>query len=93
MFDSVLRGSQANEVRALFDDPVLARLGLLNPQAARRLIESYQIAPKIGETLMVSELLGIEIFCREVLGEPISTTISGGQKSEGNAAQSFGSGF
>ena len=93
MFDSVLGGSQANEVRALFDDPILAQLGLLDAQAARGLINSYQSAPKMGQTLVVSELVAIETFCREVLGDPISKMTPVKEIIRGNAAQSGSSGI
>jgi asparagine synthase (glutamine-hydrolysing) len=93
IFYSVLGGSQAAEVRALFDDPILARLGVLDAQAARNLVRDYQNAPQTGDSRAVSEVLALEIACRQILGEPIDKALFGRAGSNRNAAQSGSSGI
>src|ERR1019366_409268 len=87
LYDSVLAGSQANEVRALLDNSVLVRLGLADVDVLRDLVKKYQSAPEITSTLVVSDLVALEIKCREILGEPRSATESGRGKFAKNGAQ------
>jgi len=85
LYDAVLAGSQAKEVSALFLDPVLARLGLVDGRALRTLVERYQNAPDITSSLVVSDLVAIEIACREILGEPIVASASSEEAFAANA--------
>lgn len=67
LYDAVLAGSAAAEVRALFEDSVLVRLGVGDAGAIRSLVEEYQRHPSIGSTMKVSDLVGLEITYREIL--------------------------
>ena len=69
-YESVLAGSQAREVRALLHDSVLTRLGVLDPEALKEVVERYQKAPGMSSSLQVSELVALDLMCREFLGEP-----------------------
>jgi asparagine synthetase B (glutamine-hydrolysing) len=69
LYDSVLAGTQAREVRALLERSVLVRLGLADATVIGNLIKRYQSSPEISSTLVVSDLVAVEIACREILGE------------------------
>jgi len=70
MYDSVLAGSRAEEVRALFHDPIIAQVGVGNPGAIRAVVDAYQRDPSVlGSAMRVSELIGLEMTYREILGE------------------------
>jgi asparagine synthase (glutamine-hydrolysing) len=68
-YDSVLAGSQAEEVRALFENSVLARLGMTDENEVQNLVKAYQSTPKLISTRAIADLVGLEIECREVFGE------------------------
>jgi hypothetical protein len=70
-YESVLAGSQADEVRSLLDDSILARLGLANAAALRNIVERYQVAPRRHSSLQLADLVALDMACREILGEPI----------------------
>ena len=88
LYDSVLAGSQAAEVRSLLDHSVLVRLGLADAHVLRNLVKTYQSAPEINSTLVVSDLIAMEIACREMLGEPTFGADSDGETLAKNATQS-----
>jgi asparagine synthase (glutamine-hydrolysing) len=71
-YSIVLAGSQANEVRDIIKDSVLARLGLLDGDVLREQIEQYQNGPGTNTSVWISDLIALEIACREILGERIS---------------------
>ena len=70
LYDSILAGSQAVEVAALFDDPVLAKLGVADANVVRNFVRKYQAEPKIFSTQTISILVGLELQCREIFGDP-----------------------
>jgi hypothetical protein len=70
VYDSVLAGSQAREVSALLSQSILMKLGLVDPLVLENLVKSYQISPDISSTLVISDLVALELICREILGEP-----------------------
>jgi asparagine synthase (glutamine-hydrolysing) len=70
VYDSVLAGSQAREVSALLSQSILVKLGLADPLVLEDLVKSYQISPDISSTLVISDLVALELICREILGEP-----------------------
>lgn len=69
LYDSVLAGTQASEVRALFDHSILVRLGIADSEAVQNLLRRYQASPDLGSTLKVCELVVQEIACRDMVGE------------------------
>jgi len=78
LYDSVLAGSQAKEVAALFDDSVLVRLGLADAEVLRNMIKKYQAAPEVFSTQSVSLLVSLELQCRDMLGESFGAAESSG---------------
>ncbi len=69
LYDSVLAGTQASEVRALFDHSILVSLGIADSEAIQSLLRRYQASPDLGSTLKVCELVVQEIACRDMVGE------------------------
>jgi asparagine synthase (glutamine-hydrolysing) len=68
-FDSVLAGSQAHEVEALSENSVLVRLGVADGRVMRNMVQKYQTELDVGLSLPVSDLIALELMCREILGE------------------------
>ena len=75
LYDSILAGSQATEVAALFDDSALVRLGLADAGVLRDMVKRYQAAPEYFSTQSISILVALELQCRDIL------TASAGNKS------------
>lgn len=69
LYEWVLTGSQASQVRALFQDSILVKLGVVDAEVVRNLIKEYQIRPVHAVTPTISDLVTLEIACREILGE------------------------
>lgn len=69
LYDAVLAGTQANQVKALVENPILARLGVADAKVLRNLVERYQSRPEITSTVVISDLIALELICREMLGE------------------------
>ncbi len=70
LYDAVLADTQAAEVKDLMEHSVLVKLGLADNLVVQNLIKSYQSAPEINSTLVVSDLVALELACRGMLGEP-----------------------
>ncbi len=87
-YSAVLAGSQATEVRNIFNDSVLVRLGLADGNALRALVEKYQKAPATNTSLQISDWVALEIAGREILGEQIHIPAGEGELSAKNALQS-----
>jgi asparagine synthase (glutamine-hydrolysing) len=81
LYGAVLAGSQAREVRSLLEDSVLARLGLVDADALRDLVERYQNTLDITLSAPVSDLLSVELACRDIIGEPIPRLDAAGGES------------
>ena len=88
LYDSVLAGSQAHEVQALVEDSVLARLGIVDANVLRNQVKQYQSSPHMTSTVPVSDVVALEILCREILEEPGPIRQTGEGISAKNAAQS-----
>ena len=69
MYDSVLAGHHRTEVRALFEDSMLVKLGIVDPKAILDRVEKYQDAPDIFSTMYISDLVALELHCRDALAE------------------------
>jgi asparagine synthase (glutamine-hydrolysing) len=76
IYDSVLAGTQAKEVRALFENSVLVGLGLADAEVLRNLLKRYQNAPEISLSPQISDLVALELRCRDILGEPSAIVAS-----------------
>jgi asparagine synthase (glutamine-hydrolysing) len=87
-YDAVLAGTQAQEVKRLSENLVLVRLGIADASVVRTLIDGYQHHPEIGLSLVVSDLIALELRCREILGECQHTIATDEEVSSENAAQS-----
>jgi asparagine synthetase B (glutamine-hydrolysing) len=81
LYGAVLAGSQAREVRSLLEDSVLARLGLVDADALRDLVERYQNTLDITLSAPVSDLLSVELACLDIIGEPIPRLDAAGGES------------
>jgi asparagine synthase (glutamine-hydrolysing) len=68
-YDSVLAGSQAHEVKALSENSVLVRLGIADARVMRNIVAKYQSELDIGLSLPISDMIALELMCREILGE------------------------
>jgi asparagine synthase (glutamine-hydrolysing) len=68
-YDAVLAGTQAAEVRALVENSILVRLGIADQSAMRTVVERYQKGVDFALSLTVSDIVALELMCREILGE------------------------
>jgi asparagine synthase (glutamine-hydrolysing) len=69
LYDAVLAGSQASEVKALAENSLLARLGVADAKGLRNMVQRYQSSPEITSTVVISDLIALELICREMVGE------------------------
>ena len=68
LYDSVLAGSQAREVAALFENSTVAKLGVANGDVLQSIVRDYQANPDAFSTQAVSILVGLELQCRDIVG-------------------------
>ena len=80
-FDSVLAGSQAQQVKSMSENSVLVRLGVADAGVLRALVAQYQNCPEDGTSLVISDLIALELICREILGECEHTATVDNQES------------
>jgi hypothetical protein len=69
MYDTVLAGYHKKEIRALFENSILVELGIADRKAILDRVEKYQAAPDIFSTMYVSDLVGLELHCRDTLAQ------------------------
>jgi hypothetical protein len=88
LYDAVLAVSQANEVKALAENSLLARLGVADAKVLRNMVQRYQSSPEISSTVVISDLIALELICREMVGESAPLPKINEHISAENAAQS-----
>jgi asparagine synthase (glutamine-hydrolysing) len=77
LYDAVLAGSQASEVKALAENSLLVQLGVADTKVLRNLVRHYQGNPENGSTVVIWDLIALELICREMLGESASSATMG----------------
>ena len=88
LYDAVLAGTQANQVKALVENPLLGRLGVADAKVMRNLVQRYQSSPELTSTVAISDLIALELICRDMLGESLSLVRTGELIPAENMAQS-----
>ncbi len=69
--DLQLRGAQAEKVRCLFQDPMLAAIGVVDRNQVRCLLGRYQSGLQEYATGIVELLVNLELWLRAALAQPV----------------------
>ena len=77
IYDAVLAGAYRKEVKALFEKSTLVELGLVDSGAIRKLVEVYQQAPEVSSSWEITNLVALELRCRDILGADATKSCSG----------------